>query len=689
MLIAMVVGVLGLTITQSNTAFAAVPTKEQELATLRKELEIVKSELKRVQIKKQEQIRGMTVESKKHVANTMLNMYRAVKKYEILEKEYEKEEAALEAKWGVVNWQMYQTKEYKELKEKYIKKYEEFTGIKTGETTFIAAHNKTINILKLGRGANLDALDREEERLVWAYQVHKARIKQLESGVSEQVPEDNLPVSGPLELRASQTQFEVAVGEVKLVLLEICGGKPPYKFSITSLSGENGRERPLESPARLNEPFSFTFPGMSTMYLVLKDSSFPQQETSLNLVFRVIGEEPEEEEAVLPEEEEPGESEKKEPKETPEEKKPPKKPAPIKPLIGTYRAELWVPGLIEAPGGNYVNFIEHGKLPIPLTLTFNANGDVSGYCKYECPNSEFKKSNVDRWTRIFWETSFQIDGSVDWKTGKIQLRIPNGKIECGHENDRRTKKGGSFYQAGEKGDYEADLIGWHLSTPIFEEWLRGVPEGAKNQGFSPDQLEKIGDPNVVVGPDGKYRFKDYGWKGDPIQPGSTGQVRLLRYIYYSGDEQPDIIDWLPGRKDFYDKCNRDGFCWYLKIVGPAVEEPEEPEEVTGELCGFAVWPESPVRLTVGQAEQFQAMGVFLENVFDAVDLSGKVKWEVLELKHVGGKATWVKSNALEKLRIGKYQANRPGTFYVRAWTRNKGDLFSDAIEVKVGASSAK
>ena len=112
-----------------------------------------------------------------------------------------------------------------------------------------------------------------------------------------------------------------------------------------------------------------------------------------------------------------------------------------------------------------------------------------------------------------------------------------------------------------------------------------------------------------------------------------------------------------------------GSHWYLRIRGLQASPTPTDEPTQGELVAFGVWPESPVRITAGTLKDFQAMGVFLDNVFAAEDISGR--------------STWSASEALKKEGPASFRATRTGTFQVTARIRKGGQWLTDTIEVIV------
>jgi hypothetical protein len=107
--------------------------------------------------------------------------------------------------------------------------------------------------------------------------------------------------------------------------------------------------------------------------------------------------------------------------------------------------------------------------------------------------------------------------------------------------------------------------------------------------------------------------------------------------------------------------------WYLKILGPATPGPDAGEK-KGDIQAFGLWPTHLVRLKVGGSAKASAMAVMRQNVYDAVDMSGK--------------ATWT-SNGLEMLGNGAFRATKPGTYTITAKTGEGPQAMSSTLQVIV------
>ena len=109
--------------------------------------------------------------------------------------------------------------------------------------------------------------------------------------------------------------------------------------------------------------------------------------------------------------------------------------------------------------------------------------------------------------------------------------------------------------------------------------------------------------------------------------------------------------------------------WYLKVLGPATPgaDPGAGDPKT-DMLAFGLWPTHPVRLKTGSAGKAQAMAVYRQDVFNAVDLSARVTWT---------------SNGLEMLGNGAFRATKPGTFTITARTSGGPQAMSSTLQVTV------
>lgn len=108
------------------------------------------------------------------------------------------------------------------------------------------------------------------------------------------------------------------------------------------------------------------------------------------------------------------------------------------------------------------------------------------------------------------------------------------------------------------------------------------------------------------------------------------------------------------------------------IVGRA-EPPKPPPPVAdkGELAAFGLWPKSPLSVSVGDTFALDAMGVYLDDPFEAVKLNDKVTWEP--------------GAGVTRSPSGDFRAAAPGRYQVKVTIRRKGaGIMSDPIDVIVG-----
>jgi len=184
-------------------------------------------------------------------------------------------------------------------------------------------------------------------------------------------------------------------------------------------------------------------------------------------------------------------------------------------------------------------------------------------------------------------------------------------------------------------------------------------------------------------PVGAYR--DRGWAGIPEFSGTGQNVKVS-----TGPGGESLVtvrkhsNWNEGGPHKLPRSGSDGTAathklwrrpsvWYLKVLGqaPPVQPPTPPRlPIRGEPAAFGLWPRGEVTVRSGEAFELDAMGVFLNDPYDAVNLSDKVTWTLPE--------------GLIRGSDGTLKATKPGTYPVSvAVTRPDGRAMTDTIRITV------
>jgi hypothetical protein len=691
------------------------PTREEQLAEAKQDLADAQKQLRQIQYKKKQQIIQMDDADNTYVGETVFKMYLAACKYKQLKQRLSDDrEKMFRDRYGYSyrdavdnarvldkevsekvqsdHEELANTPEYQKLQRDAVLQFQVFTKVRVADTddgksyspdmplSLDSALPPVINELRKGRGRNLDKLDKEEEKIKQKWREAQDRIQQLEQPKPVDPERYRAEEPGPLTVIAEPKEgYDMRVGEVQHVVLAVQGYKPPYRLSVTSLTGETTEERTLADRKPVWMPFSFPTPGTRTIYITIEQDE-GRHRAQATLEFRVseaLETQEEEEEKPTGTEPPPTPPSQPQPPTQPPVKTPPKpaeKPIPFTPrklAPGNYQAHLWI-----VPLSHFITFPkEHKMRPFPVTINFDAQGGVTGKGEWHVQDSERNPTYIADTTKFTEVMKCQIKGQVDWSNGRIELRVASEKRTVTED----AKQSPPFrlewlHQCETKAD------GWQTGDPRFDVYLSAFEQYAGTAELSPENMEKDGYPNLEKNAQGKLSFQDFGWFGQPFgdKPMGGAKSHTLKYISttdgYGGrkvDDQTASWQATEAKSTTDPGVAAQGRSeWYLKILGQAPDDPPpsspKPE---GDVVAFGIWPDE-VRIKAGEPFQLDAMGVLAENVYDVVNFTQK--------------AAWKSGQGLSSLGAGKFQATAPGTYTVRTGIKNKyGEWMQASVKVVV------
>ncbi len=487
---------------------------------------------------------------------------------------------------------------------------------------------------------------------------------------------DKQSVAGDLKLVCASARFDVKVGESAEIVLEISGGKPEYALSVTKLDGTPVAETGLSQPGTRTVPVSFDVEGTQTVYVSVKDTSFPVNEARLTLTFRVTDDKP-----------------------APPDPKPsvPKPPAPVIPATplpykpwklppGNYRGEMF---FTHEFGGTFRKGFVQKTIAFPVSFAFDAGGKISGEGHWTLTDAEkdtqaMAQYNVSPRRQI----DFLFEGSEDPATGEMAIRVTKFHVEGNDYSHQYESNNQQLI------DVTMNLKGVQVGDPRLAEALPGRLAFVNSAGFlktavTPATMETQAQPNYRVDATGVVQFDFKGWaglheisgqgKGVQFVQGKAGggTMDVLNHILtLSGKSTtPLVSDITQSTKKAWTKVD-----WYLKVLGtappPATIPPPtpppapKPAAIQGELAGFGLWPLEDISSKPGEPFELDAMGVFLNDPFEAVNLNDK--------------ATWTMPDGLVRGPDGKVKATKPGTYTASvSITRPDGRVMTDTIRITV------
>ncbi len=531
----------------------------------------------------------------------------------------------------------------------------------------------------------LDQLQREVlrryERTLVVQRTIQAEIDRR-SHVEPPPPEKpNEARKGTLVVSSAKSNYDLKVGEVADIEITIAGGKPPYKFWAQTQELVTLAETTLGEPGKVIFPVSFPKEGNYVVAITVEDDTPTTRNVAiLNLTFRVTDDKPAEPEPPKPPDppKPPGTTKPQDPA------KPPETP-PYKPWVlaaGTYQAHLW-PGLAWSVHNR--KLAKPGTVPpLPLKLTFRADGSFTGTLDWTLPDSEKDVSLLRPGATVTSSVKGVVSGKADWTTGKIDWKLEQGKRLLVTTQPSTDGKG--IEKSTWTIDYSYEFSGWQFQHPTFgAELQRSLAYYAKKFGPPPPgAFQDSGLPIYQADAAGKWIFADRGFGGVPANgpskgrydtmPGPGGYARLkmtrVDWVHVYPD-RTDTRDDLKSLSQFWAEYSN----WFLKILDQAPVEPEAPPvsppaPIKGELAAFGLWPWGELTVKPGEAFELDAMGVFLNDPYEAVKLNDKAAWTLPE--------------GLVRGPDGKVKATRPGTYTASvSIKRPDGRTMSDTIRITV------
>jgi hypothetical protein len=510
----------------------------------------------------------------------------------------------------------------------------------------------------------------------------RKRGEQVEEEAAKQADAEAERHRSEVRLAPVRTEYEAQTGETVATLWQVWKGATPYLARGTA---ESSVERPLlrelAEGGEFVVPFTFRKPGTFRATVSVTDAQGMSKTGEVTIT--VTGD-------PVPEEK-------------PPEKRPgsasgdaggpsagagPSTTAPV-PLQGTFQAVLWG----GTAGLSRVDMVgEFMAVGAPLTLTIAPDGALSATVRYELPKAEMRtlpplNPGETPPYNVYWKTSFDLQGKVDWTTGRVSISITNGHDERGYEKDvpglsLGKGKGPAHWRDWMKADYSCVLEGWTIPGPDAQAWLGSLgKDPGVLQMLKQSDMEKFGMPFLVFAADGAVSYRDRGFCGagnfdrSPTLAGITPRrLKLglrLWHTGYDGHNESEKDETAKAQASADSEAKERAGGWYLKLLGAGAAPPEPPaaEPKDDDVLAFGLWPTKPITVVEGSNMSARAMAVFGRNVNDAVDLSGKVSWSA--------------SPGLVLLRDGSFSAPTPGTYTLTATLPSPTGPMTSTIQVVV------
>ena len=638
-------------------------SRTEEIADAKAEMEQAKQYLQALARQRQGLTEELSVDEKEWVGAALLDWYRTSRKFNSLREQRDNGDIS---------------------EKEAIRQLEEFTGAATGELSLEGAFVKAGEKVRKGRLQMYDDLDRRQDLVMQRFRDAWERVRALENRPRpDELKAAERVQGGPLTLKAVPSSVDLEVGEPGIVTLVVSGSKPPYTLRVVSLSGDDTRVLRLDSQDFVDLPFSFSTPGVRTVDISLEDESIPRQRARVTVTFRVT--EPEEDEGET--EEEPpaqpsperdaGDEEKEDDRTSKDdEDKDPEEEEKGDEREDEEQNERWMikPGTYDAVLHTaWTGIVTFGSSKgVPVKLTVDASGRIRGTCDYSVPSDRRERKagegGVFRIDSI--NVSLHLDGETNAQTGATNIRIRDLRMD-----ERRTYLSGDGTKK-DRTDFvvQMELTGWRIPGPHDSALLDGdgvSPGLAKAAELHGGQLARRGLPEIGRRKDGNAYFTTRGFCGlppDSVKATCTKNV----IVNMPGNTYENTAGT---NKNISTSASTTS--WFLKIMGETVVPPERPEETTvapaeGELVGFGIWPESPLRVKPGATFQLEAVGVYAENIFDVKQLHDD-------------RSEWDAHSGLEELeKPGQYRPLGPGPYQVRVRRqRNDGSWMSDTVTIHV------
>jgi len=495
---------------------------------------------------------------------------------------------------------------------------------------------------------------REYQVTVHAVRATEEEIERRRAGRERKKKEEIL--RGQLHLRTNASTEHLKTGETAEIWFWIDRGYPPYNVRVF----EEQTKLLINQTYARAQPFMIPFRFLKAGRYLAQIEAYDKEASHrfVKVLFHVTGEEivP----VKTPDPGKPTTKPAKKPPATQPATQPAKPPKAIKPLVGRFNALLHPLSFVTPMAGPLTG--KRTPAPIQMVIEINAAGRITGETTYDVPPTYAPPDLWKYWDSYTGKTTFRLEGTTDNRTGKTTLRF----FDVLHRFGGVPK--GSTGRREHRIKCEVTLNGWRIPGPK-DQALLDAPTAPTKGRWGP----YCPWPKVATSADGTQAFVHDGFfnakgvKGDLI---AKYKVHSVTTHWEDKSKDDGTANYQRSADQSVDNMN-----WYLQVLGPA-KPPPPPAPPTptgwGPLLGYGIWPKSPVTMTVGdKPRQFDARGVFRDKVWEAVKMNPITEW-----KHEP-------KGGLKEVSPGRYQALKPGTYYVQGRVQDKGKWFRDVIKVVV------
>ena len=499
---------------------------------------------------------------------------------------------------------------------------------------------------------------REYQITVYAVRAITEEIERRRAGIERTKKAEVL--RGQLHLRTNASTEHLKTGETAEIWFWIDKGYPPYYVRVFEDQTKLLITQTYTKAQAFMIPFRFLKAGT---YLVQIDAyDEDPSHRFVKVLFHVTGDE------IVPvETPDPGKPTTKPAKKPPatqpttQPATQPAKPAAPKPLVGRFSALLHGHLSLVSSASSYLTK-EGSDAPIPLIIEIDSTGRITGQANYEVPRSHRSPDTQKVWKSFYANVSFRLEGTTDPKTGKTTLRL----LDVNNRHGGLPNLAEDIRENAIKSD--VTLKGWRIPGPQDEALLK-TPVMSAVKASKPTSKS----PRITRRPDGTVTFAHDGFVGMPGMQGGppvTYKVHsTTRTVKGKAKDQ--------GRDNLQRTMDRQSssMTWYLQVLGPA-PPPAAPSAPTltswGPLISIALWPKSPVtRIEDGRPVEFDARGVFRDNVWEPIKMNPLAEWEHSP------------KDGLREVSPGKYQPLKAGTYTVVARVFDRDQWFRDVIKIVV------
>jgi len=451
----------------------------------------------------------------------------------------------------------------------------------------------------------------------------------------------------PLRLRADVPEAEAKTGETTPLWFSVVGGRAPYRIHSYVPRTTAFIETELGNPQPFTLPYRFIKPGSYTVYVQAMDGDANTSVVSLD-VRATNGEMTSTEKPSTASGGTPGETA----------TGPRSAVDKWSPLSGQFHARLWGPAYTNPGLPQPVCRNREDNFYTPLVVTISRSGQVSGKADYTFPESKYAPRSPDSSVRWDCHVKFDLAGRFDPQTGKTTLRLRQGGRSL-----EQIKSDGDVFEY--RTAYETTLNGWRIHGPK-DTMLANSPyvRGLQNS------QDKAHVPRPLAASNGAARFEQEGFLG--VRGLGEGEAHVEHSItrheeITTGRDSNKVKDRTESAQRMVEETGP--VTWFLELLHRAGDAPEEPE-----LLALLVFPRPPIPMLQGSTRQFQAKGIYRDDVFTVKDLTFEATWRQTRglVPATGDAGTVMK---------GLYWLNSSDTQYVRAGIRQGDKWVSDTVQV--------